>query len=103
MRTPLQVTFMATLVAAGGTPPRDRWRLFHEYFETIYKREQQKAVGTLAEVLSSQKTLIECLHFEVGFWLQVRGEQSKGTDALMSEEQFQRILDHLLERQGWEG
>jgi hypothetical protein len=61
MSSPLQVTFMATVVAARGDPGEDRWQLFDSYYRTIYDREQQKAVPPYDMVLSKQRPIIDRL------------------------------------------
>lgn len=101
MRTPLQVTFMATLVAAGGRPPRDRWKLFRDYYDTIYKREQQKSDGELRAVLDNHDTLIHRVHHDVGFLLQVHGENAGATDAMMPLETFSQVVKRYLGEDGW--
>lgn len=103
MRSPLQVTFMATLVAAGGSPPRERWRLFHDYFDTIYKREQQKAREAKTRDVLSKRQLLEAVHHDVGFLLQVRSEHTGGTESMMAMATFQDLVDRHLDRQGWKG
>lgn len=45
MRTPLQVTIMATLVDKLGQPPQERWSLFREYYKVIYNREVERGIG----------------------------------------------------------
>jgi hypothetical protein len=102
MRTPLQVTFMATLVAAGGRPPQDRWKLFRDYYDTIYKREQQKASGELRAVLDKQDTLIHRAHHDIGLLLQAHGENEGATDSMMSLRTFSNLVDDYLKHDGWE-
>lgn len=76
MRSPLQVTIMTTLVDQIGTPPEDRWRLFHEYYEVIYKRERERPIPA-AELLRLHKANIDTIHHQVGFLLQVESEQEE--------------------------
>jgi hypothetical protein len=103
MQTPLQVTFLTTLVAAGGQPPRDRWKLFHDYYATIYKREQQKCEGNVRKVLDEQAALIDSLHHDVGYVLHVQGEQTGQTDAEMALSEFETRVDQRLSDDEWEG
>lgn len=102
MRTPLQVTFMATLIAAGGRPPQDRWKLFRDYYDAIYKREQQKSDGELRAVLDNHDTLIHRVHHDVGFLLQVHGENAGATDATMPLDTFSQLVRRYLGEDGWE-
>jgi hypothetical protein len=76
MSSPLQVTFMATVVSARGDPGQDRWQLFKKYHETIYDRELQKALPPYQPILSEHADVINRLHHEVGFWLQFQGEST---------------------------
>ena len=78
MSSPLQVTFMATVIAARGDPGQNRWQLFDNYYRTIYERELQKAVPPYDVILSRYQTVIDRLHHDIGFWLQFIGESSRG-------------------------
>lgn len=103
LSTPLQVTFMATVVAASGTPAEERWQLFAGYYQTIYERERQKAVPPYDSVLSKQKPLIDRLHHDIGFLLQYEGETTSGRAASMSIDKFRHLVKSYLEEQGREG
>ena len=48
MRSPLQVTIMATLVDKLGQPPQERWSLFKEYYNVIYNREVEREIPAAA-------------------------------------------------------
>lgn len=96
MGSPLQVTFMATVVAARGDPGEDRWQLFDSYYRTIYDRERQKAVPPYDTVLSKQQPTIDRLHHDIGFWLQYRGETTGGTAATLTIDLFERLVDSYL-------
>jgi hypothetical protein len=105
MSLPLQVTFMATVVAARGDPDEDRWQLFDSYYRTIYDRERQKAVPPYDAVISKQQPIIDRLHHDVGFWLQYQGETAGGTAVNLPIAQFERLVDVYLaevEREGAE-
>ena len=91
MTSPLQVTFMATVVAARGKPGENRWQLFSNYYRTIYDRELQKAVPPYSEVLGLHQPTIDRLHHDVGFLLQFRGETTGGTDATMPMAEFEGL------------
>ena len=103
MTSPLQVTFMATVVAARGDPGEDRWQLFDSYYRTIYDREQQKAVPPYNVVLSKQRPTVDRLHHDVGFLLQYRGETAEGTAVSLPIAQFERLVDLYLHDIGREG
>jgi energy-coupling factor transporter ATP-binding protein EcfA2 len=102
MVTPLQVTFMATVVAARGAPAEDRWQLYDSYYRTVYDRETQKAVLPYAEVLGRHQSLIDRLHHDVGFWLQYRGEVG-GNTASLPIASFEKLVDRYLAEMGQKG
>jgi hypothetical protein len=100
MRTPLQVTIMATLVEQVGRPPQDRWRLFDEYYGAIYRRERER---TQSELLGRHQSDIDAIHYRTGLELQIASEASGGTDARLSAKHFETIVRQRLENQGHEG
>ena len=102
MRSPLQVTIMATLVDQSGQPPRERWRLFHEYYEVIYKREMERDIPA-ARILREQKSNIDGIHNEVGLILQAASEGSGGTDARLTSADFGRVVSARLSAEGYDG
>jgi hypothetical protein len=79
MRSPLQIMIMASLVDQTGTPPQDRWRLFHDYYEVIYNRERERPIPA-AELLREYKPNIDAIHHQVGLILQVESERAGGTE-----------------------
>jgi hypothetical protein len=103
MSSPLQVTFMATVVAARGDPGEDRWQLFAKYYQTIYDRERQKAVPPYDAILSKQQPIIDRLHHDVGFWLQYRGETAGDRAVSLSLDQFKGLVSAYLAEVGHEG
>jgi len=103
MGSPLQVTFMATVVAARGDPGENRWQLFEGYYRTIYDRERQKAVPPYDTVLSNQQVTIDRLHHDIGFWLQYCGEMTGGTAASVPIGAFAELVDAYLTELGREG
>lgn len=102
MHSPLQVTFMVTVVAASGKPSESRWRLFSEYYKTIYERELQKAVPPFDKALSARRSDIDALHHRVGFILQNRAEISGGTQSDMSIDEFESLVEECLSELGLE-
>jgi hypothetical protein len=51
MQNPLQITIMATLLEETGEPPQQRYRLFAEYYRTIYGRETRRRLLDLRGAL----------------------------------------------------
>jgi hypothetical protein len=102
MSTPLQVTFMVTVVAARGEPGEDRWQLFNSYYRTIYDRERQKAVPPFDAILSRQQKTIDLLHHDIGFWLQLQGEIGGQSSASISIGLFETLVDAYLQDLGFE-
>jgi hypothetical protein len=100
MSTPLQVTFMVTVVAAKGDPGEDRWQLFSSYYRTVYDRERQKAVRPYDSVLSKQQALIDRLHHDVGFLLQQQGEQATEKFSSFPLSKFESLVDQYLDDAG---
>lgn len=103
MTTPLQVTFMVTVVAASGKPSESRWQLFSDYYRTIYERELHKAVRPFDRVLSQRRQDIDALHHRVGFILQCRAELSGGTQSDLDISEFESMVDESLRENGLTG
>ena len=102
MRSPLQVTIMATLVDQTGQPPHERWRLFHDYYEVIYRRETERDIPA-AELLRDHKSNIDEIHHQVGLILQIESERTGLTDAHLSTDQFASVVDARLRDEGYSG
>jgi hypothetical protein len=90
MNTPLQVTILILIVLSGGTPPRQREALFHEYLEVIYKRESVKAV-----IQTNREELFE-LHEYLGYVLQKRASQAKDVRSLLGKTEFLKEVKKFL-------
>jgi hypothetical protein len=103
MSSPLQVTFMVTVVFASGKPSDSRWQLFNDYYRTIYERELQKAVRPFDAVLNERRQNIDAIHHRTGFILQCRAELSGGTQADMTTEEFRTVVRKCLEEDGLVG
>jgi hypothetical protein len=101
MSSPLQVTFMATVVSARGDPGQDRWQLFSKYYRTIYDRECQKAIPPFDAVLSPKQIIIDRLHHDVGFILQQRGETAGLDSVSLSHADFEKLVDSYLAEEGY--
>src|SRR6266478_1861054 len=102
MTSPLQVTIMATLVDRAGQPPPERWRLFSEYYDVIYKREMERD-NPAARILRNYKTNIDGIHQMAGLELQTEGERTGRTDARLSREDFGSIVKLRLASEGYSG
>ena len=102
MRSPLQVTIMATLVDQTGQPPQERWRLFHEYYEVIYKREMEREIPA-AVVLREHKSNIDGIHHQVGLALQIESERRGLREAHLSKVQFGSVVSTRLSSEGYVG
>ncbi|MDA0170389.1 hypothetical protein OJ998_14920 [Solirubrobacter taibaiensis] len=100
MRSPLQVTIMATLVDRMGQPPEDRWSLFDEYYRVIYQREVERDIPA-ADVLRAYKKHIDNIHARVGLLLQVASETGEAADAKMSLDDLARIVGQRLSEEGF--
>ncbi|WP_437299058.1 AAA family ATPase [Sorangium sp. So ce426] len=108
MRSPLQVTIMATLVDRVGRAPRERWNLFRDYYRVIYEREMERtvegpasagvrvALNDTAELLRSHRAYIDRIHANVALLLQVESERSGGTAALMTAGRLEQVIDAVL-------
>ncbi|MGV3614475.1 MAG: NACHT domain-containing protein [Fimbriimonas sp.] len=102
MTTPLQVTIMTALVEHAGSPPNDRWRLFHQFYEVIYRREQEKSIP-ISPVLAKYKTHIDAIHYIAGFLLQYSSEGAGATDATLSYKVFEKIAEKWFSNEGYRG
>jgi hypothetical protein len=102
MTSPLQVTIMATLVDQTGQPPHERWRLFHDYYEVIYRRETERDIPA-AELLRDHKSNIDEIHHQVGLLLQIESERRGLTDAHLTAIQFGAVVRNRLRDEGYSG
>ncbi len=102
MQSPLQVTIMALLVESVGQPPRERWRLFNEYYQVIFRREKERDIPA-AELLNTYQADIDVIHQRVGLRLQADSERSGGTESLLSEPEFAKLVKQRLEDEGHKG
>lgn len=100
MHSPLQVTFMVTVVAASGKPSDSRWQLFNDYYRIIYERELHKAVKPFDVVLNERRQDIDSLHQEVGFILQHRAEMAGNTEADLAKTEFEDMVTAFLKENG---
>ena len=102
MESPLQVTILTALLDKTGSPPRQRWRLFSDYYRTIYQRELEKGTE-VSDLLRDHEKNMDAIHHQVGLILQVMSEQSGETDALLTPETMTHIVKAQLEKTGQTG
>lgn len=95
-RSPLQVLILATLVEQSGSPPRERWRLFREYFRIILDRERERQFKAV-QVLRDHQDVIERLHAELGYRAQLAGELAGGTSDGLRRSDVAAVVRGLLE------
>lgn len=100
MRTPLQVTILSILVE-GGQPPADRYGLFWEYYETVFKRERAKQTE-FAEILKRHANIVTRLHERIGFLLQAASEVAGGSAATITHARLMRVLKDDLSGRGFD-
>lgn len=99
METPLQVTILTVLIEKLGKAPRERWRLFSQYYRVISQREQEKG-GELAELLQRYEADVDFLHRHIGDLLQRRSSMAGDTSATISKTEFEQIIMQRLSDQG---
>jgi hypothetical protein len=102
MRSPLQVTIMTTLVDQIGEPPQERWRLFHEYYEVIYRRETERDIPA-SRILQQRKTEVNDIHQQVALLLQVESETAGKTEAWLPKDRFHKLVRTQLAAEEFEG
>lgn len=97
--SPLQVTILTVLLERLGKAPRDRWRLFSEYYRVISQREQEKG-GELAELLQKYESDVDHIHRHIGELLQTRSSGVGETTASISRQEFDELIEARLREQG---
>ena len=102
MRSPLQVTIMTTLVDQIGEPPQERWRLFHEYYEVIYRRETERDIPA-SRILQQRKTEVNDIHRQAALLLQVESETAGRTEAWLPRDRFYTLVRAQLAAEEFEG
>ncbi|WP_290719494.1 AAA family ATPase [Gordonia sp. UBA7599] len=90
-RTPLQVTILVALFGRISRAPVERWRLFRDYYATLYERELDRDHAA-AEVLRRWHPAIDAIHAQAALHLQVMSETQ---DARMTQSALRAIV------QGW--
>jgi hypothetical protein len=104
MQSPLQVTIMATLLEDTGEPPQQRYRLFAEYYRTIYKRETRRKL--LGGILTERQKDIDTIHAQAGLLLHASGEKTTAAptgapadvDSALSDDNFRALVRRRLDQ-----
>ena len=97
--SPLQISILTILIEKLGQVPRDRWRLFSQYYRVIQQRELEKG-GELAELLQIYETDVDFIHREIGDLLQRRSAEAGANSAAISKAEFIEIISKRLHDQG---
>lgn len=100
MESPLQITIMARLLAQIAKPPQERYRLFQQYYEVIYRREMERGVPVLSQLLRDYETDIHAIHHRTGLLLHIESERSQHTDATLANNEFRDIVCDRLDKEG---
>lgn len=101
LRTPLQVLILTIIIDGAGHLAPDRYSLFRNYYDTVFKREQSK-IGGLHHLLQEYGQQIQQLHEHVGFELQARSESGDRSYATLSRNELRAIAWRILEEDGFE-
>jgi hypothetical protein len=99
MKTPLQVLILTVIVASTGALPTNRYRLFWNYFDTVFKREANKRTGDQT-FLNSYRTEIEDIHRRVGLILHRRCEATAEHGARLPLAELHDIASDRLREDG---
>lgn len=91
MESPLQVTIMQLLIELGGTPPEQRWKLFKQYYDTIFKREKERGTP-FSRLLQDHEPDIHWIHSRAGWLLQKRNAEAGKTSARLSHAEFDALV-----------
>jgi hypothetical protein len=101
MQSPLQVTIMLALIEGGGEPPEQRWKLFHDYYHTIYRREKERQTS-FSKLLGQYEPDIHWIHHRAGWILQKRNATEGNTDSRLTHAEFEHIVEQRLAHSGHE-
>lgn len=99
MQSPLQVTIMLALIEGGGEPPEQRWKLFRDYYDVIYRREKERGTS-FSGILGRYEPDIHWVHHRAGWLLQTRNAAAGGTDARLTHAEFEELVDERLSNVG---
>jgi energy-coupling factor transporter ATP-binding protein EcfA2 len=101
-KSPLQVTILCVLVEQLGHAPKDRWRLFREYYRIIYERERERGLESVA-ILRDQQELVDRLHAEIGYRLHLADERGTVGGGVMNPTAMRALVVELLTDEGHTG
>lgn len=101
LRTPLQVLILTIIVEASGQLAPDRFSLFWNYYDTVFKRERDKA-GDFSHLLREHAPQIQQLHERVGFELQVRSETADRSVATLTFDELRQLTWSVLDADGFD-
>ena len=99
IKTPLQVLILTVIVASTGVLPTNRYRLFWNYFDTVFKREANKRTAEQI-FLNTYRTEIEDIHLRVGLLLHERCETTKENGARLPLTELRQIAFDRLREDG---
>ena len=99
MESPLQVTIMLSLVELGGHPPEQRWQLFQQYYDTIFKREKERNTP-FSKILRDYEADVHWIHHRAGWILQQRNAEPGTTAARLSHIEFDALVKQRLINRG---
>ncbi|MEA5362785.1 hypothetical protein VA596_24830 [Amycolatopsis sp., V23-08] len=83
IKTPLQVLILTFILENVGDLPATRYQLFWSYYDTVYRREQEKPTSHRAFLRGHRDDITE-LHERVGLVLQTRCEGTDEAQARLS-------------------
>lgn len=101
LKSPLQVSLLFALVETRNNIPNDRWTLFFRYYEILRDREIAKG-GANGALIGNYRTIIDRLHYEAGYLLHVRAENTGHANAHFSPSELTQVLLGLLVSSGYE-
>lgn len=97
MGTPLQVSIMASLLEDRVRVPGTRYKLFDEFYDTVYRREVGKE-GKLGAIVERYKTEVDKLHDGAGIRLHVESEKTGQADVHLKKDELREIAEDFLIR-----
>lgn len=97
MKSPLQASIMAILVKSGGNPPRNKFDLFANYYDIIFKREKQRGISM---ILNDRPEYVQEIHNRLGFYLQAVSERQTNPSATVTKFDFIKLVNNYLEEVG---
>lgn len=102
MGSPLQVSIMTSLLEDRVRVPSTRYKLFAEFYETVFRREANKW-GGLGAMVEQHKSDIDRLHDGAGIRLHVESEKSGQADVHLTKDNLKEIArNHLINVQTYD-